>query len=176
MQNLVDIASKGGNYLLNVSPTAEGLIPEPSIERLKAIGAWMKVNSESIYGTTASPYRTPTWGRITKRMKNGNTTFYLNVFDWPQNGELFLPTINKVQACHLLADGTQMFKTKTDERGTTVLLTGEAPDPLSSVVVLKVAGDPVVSDLELDIRRGRSTGGSEQANDVEDITFWQNKQ
>jgi hypothetical protein len=51
-RNLVDIASKGGNYLLNVGPTAEGEIPPPSIERLKEVGAWMKVNGESIYGTT----------------------------------------------------------------------------------------------------------------------------
>ncbi len=51
IRNLVDIASKGGNYLLNVGPTAEGIIPEPSVERLKAIGAWMKTNGEAIYGT-----------------------------------------------------------------------------------------------------------------------------
>jgi alpha-L-fucosidase len=51
--NLIDIASKGGNFLLNVGPTDEGLIPEPSIQRLKEIGKWMKVNGEAIYGTKA---------------------------------------------------------------------------------------------------------------------------
>lgn len=148
LQNLVDIASKGGNYLLNVGPTAEGLIPEPSIKRLKAMGAWMKVNSESIYGTTASPCRTPTWGRITTRVQNGNTTLYLNVFDWPSDGKLFLPIISKVTACHLLADGTRKFQTITDERGTMVVLTGDAPDSISSVVVLKLVQEPVVSDAD----------------------------
>ena len=59
VRNLIDCASKGGNYLLNVGPTSEGLIPTPSIERLKEIGAWMKINRESIYGTTASPLEGP---------------------------------------------------------------------------------------------------------------------
>jgi alpha-L-fucosidase len=47
--NLVDIAAKGGNYLLNIGPTAEGLFPQESIDRLKEIGEWMKINSEVIH-------------------------------------------------------------------------------------------------------------------------------
>lgn len=152
VHNLVDIASKGGNYLLNVGPTAEGLIPEPSIERLKAIGQWMKANGESVYGTTASPCRTPAWGRVTTRVENGSTTLYLNVFDWPKSGELFLPVTNKVQACHLLADENQRFQTTLDERGITIALTGEAPDAMSSVVVLKLSGAPKVSDADKTIQ------------------------
>jgi len=50
--NLIDIASKGGNFLLNVGPKADGTIPEASIERLREIGVWMEVNGEAIYGTT----------------------------------------------------------------------------------------------------------------------------
>ena len=57
VRNLVDIASKGGNYLLNVGPTAEGEIPAPSVERLAAMGRWMKVNGEAIYGTQREPVR-----------------------------------------------------------------------------------------------------------------------
>ena len=51
IHNLCDIASKGGNYLLNVGPTSEGLIPQPSLDRLAEVGKWMKVNGEAIYGT-----------------------------------------------------------------------------------------------------------------------------
>ena len=57
VRNLVDIASKGGNYLLNVSPTGAGVILPQAVERLKQIGEWMKINSESIYGTTGSPFK-----------------------------------------------------------------------------------------------------------------------
>ena len=53
---LIDLASKGVNYLLNVGPTADGVIPEPSAERLRAIGAWLQVNGEAIYGTQGSPF------------------------------------------------------------------------------------------------------------------------
>ena len=50
VKNLVDIVSKGGNFLLNIGPTSEGLIPQPSVERLKAMGSWLKINGEAIYG------------------------------------------------------------------------------------------------------------------------------
>jgi alpha-L-fucosidase len=51
IHNLVDIVSKGGNYLLNVGPTAEGLIPKESVDRLADMGEWMRVNGEAVYGS-----------------------------------------------------------------------------------------------------------------------------
>ena len=103
IRNLIDIASKGGNYLLNVGPTAEGLIPAPSVERLQAIGKWMKVNGESIYGTQASPFKTLPWGRCTKKLTDGGTTLYLHVFQWPSDGQLLVPGLRNKVAASLLA-------------------------------------------------------------------------
>ncbi len=96
VQKLCDIASKGGNFLLNVGPTAEGEIPAQSITMLKEVGAWMRVNSDAIYGTERSPMaEMPTWGRVTmKTMKEGGKTttrLYLHVFDMPTDGKLILP-------------------------------------------------------------------------------------
>jgi len=56
IHNLVDIVAKGGNYLLNVGPTAEGLIPQASVERLAEMGDWMEVNGEAIYDSRLWSY------------------------------------------------------------------------------------------------------------------------
>lgn len=77
IKQLVDIASKGGNLLLNIGPKADGTFPEASVERLESMASWMKVNNESIYGTTASPIEAPEWGRITKK----GDDWYLFVFE-----------------------------------------------------------------------------------------------
>src|SRR3974390_3806817 len=112
---LVDIASKGGNYLLNVGPTSDGVIPEPSVERLKEIGAWMKVNGDSIYATTASPFEAPLpWGRCTKKIAKNSAELYLHVFDWPTNGKLLLPgLISEAKSASLLAGGQKLTTQNT---------------------------------------------------------------
>ena len=53
---LVDIASKGGNYLLNVGPTSEGIVPQASQDNLRAVGRWLKINGEAIYGAGPTPF------------------------------------------------------------------------------------------------------------------------
>jgi alpha-L-fucosidase len=147
IRNLVDIASKGGNYLLNVGPTSEGLIPEPSVIRLKEIGKWMKVNSESIYGTAASPFEKIPWGRCTQKcLPDNNTRLYLHVFDWPVDGKLTLSGLdNEVIRAFLLTDKKETsLKVNRDENTHIIQLPAEAPNPIDSVAVLDVKGKAVV--------------------------------
>ncbi len=99
IRKLVDIAHKGGNFLLNVGPTAEGEIPAASVERLREVGEWVAKNGEAIYGTTASPVPYLSWGRATRK---GNV-LYLHVFDWPADGQLRVPMQCQVTGAHLLA-------------------------------------------------------------------------
>jgi len=136
IRKLVDIVSKGGNFLLNVGPTAEGLIPAPSVERLAAIGRWMKVNGESIYATTASPFGRLPWGRCTA--KPGR--LYLHVFNWPKDGKLAVPGIeNEVTGARLLAGGAAL-RVRRAEGNTVIELPSRAPDEVDSVVALEVVG------------------------------------
>jgi alpha-L-fucosidase len=140
IRNLVDIASKGGNYLLNVGPNSEGVIPEPSVERLKEIGAWMKVNGAAIYGTTASPFPHLAWGRCTKQVGADGATLYLHVFDWPADGKLRVPGLkNTVASATLLANGRRLPAAAAAD-GVVVTVPATAPDPISSTIVLKISG------------------------------------
>jgi alpha-L-fucosidase len=141
IRTLVDITSKGGNYLLNVGPTSLGEIPGPSVERLKQIGAWMKQNSESIYATTASPFKRLDWGRATQ--KPGK--LYLNVFNWPADGTLVVPMRGTAKKAYLLsAPATALALTPSPE-GLRIKVPAAAPDAISSVVVLEGVGkvDPL---------------------------------
>jgi len=138
---LADIASKGGNYLLNVGPTAEGEIPQPSIERLKKIGEWMRVNGESIHGTRGNPLGAVPWGRITTKHAGNKATFYLHVFDWPADREIRLRGVrNKVAGARLLDGGRNLNVASTDD-GLTVKLPDEAPDAINSVIALDFEGE-----------------------------------
>jgi len=144
VRNLIDIASKNGNFLLNVGPTGDGVIPAGSVERLKEVGLWMKVNGEAIYGTTGCPLKGLAWGRCTKKTTPGGATLYLHVFDWPKNGKLLIPALkNSVESATLLAGGVKL-KTSAKDGALTIALPATPPDKISSTIVLKVKGAPVI--------------------------------
>lgn len=142
IRKLVDIASKGGNFLLNVGPTSEGVFPAPSIERLQQIGDWMKVNAEAIYSTNASPFKNLAWGRCTQKAINGGARLYLHVFDWPVGGKLVVPGIlSQAKQAYLLSDPKHSpLPVGRLEDAIVISVPAKAPDVVNSVVVLDVVG------------------------------------
>jgi alpha-L-fucosidase len=156
IRNLSDIASKDGNYLLNVGPTAEGVIPQPEVDRLLAMGRWLKVNGDAIYATRGGLYLKPLdWGRTTFRtVAGGATTLFVHVWDWPADGKILLPGIKQApRSGRLLATGAAVTATAAPG-GLLVTLPGTAPDPDVSVAALEFAapiivegGEPLPQDL-----------------------------
>ncbi len=148
VRKLVDIASKGGNFLLNVGPTAEGEFPPESVERLRAIGRWMKVNGDSIHGTSASPFESLPFGRCTMRRAREETRLFLHVFEWPTDGTLVVPGLgNGVRRAFLLAakeDSLAVTRGETDVR---IAVPRAAPDEVCTVIALDVEGSPVVYEM-----------------------------
>jgi alpha-L-fucosidase len=137
---LSDIVSKGGNFLLNVGPTSEGEIPQPSIERLREIGAWMKVNGEAIYGTQASPFAWLPWGKATLKGQK----LYLHVVTWPADGKLKLPLTNTITKAVLLADPGREIPSNQTAGYTEIYVPSEAPDKYLPVICLDIEGTPAV--------------------------------
>lgn len=149
IRKLTDIASKGGNFLLNVGPKADGAFPQNSIDRLREIGEWMKIYSESIYGTQASPFTYLEWGRCTQQeIDSKKTRLFLHVFDWPKNGELMVPGIyNEAKQAFLLADKNKkkIFVSRKED-ALVLQVASAAPDTINSVVVLDIDGKPDINN------------------------------
>ena len=141
IRNLVDIASKGGNYLLNIGPKEDGSVPQESIDRLAQIGNWMKVNGSAIYATKASPLKDLDWGRCTMKARDKNTLLNLFVFNWPSDGKLVVPAIaNKTIDARLIATGKKL--TVKNENGNIIIgLPPAAPDKIASLIQLNVIGE-----------------------------------
>jgi len=140
VRNLIDIASKGGNYLLNVGPKPDGTIPEASVERLREVGRWMAVNGAAIHGTRAAPFR-PAWGRITAKPAEGK--LFLHVFDWPADGRLVLPAVpGRPRRAYLLTQPGTALKV-TGEPGAAdwvISIPASTPDPIAAVIALEIEG------------------------------------
>jgi alpha-L-fucosidase len=147
IRTLADVASKGGNFLLNVGPTSDGLFPQASIERLRDIGAWMRRNGASIYGTSASPFRNLPWGRCTESRTTAGTRLYLHVFGWPADGRLVVPgLLSEPGRAYLMADADVPLPLSRDEDALIVSLPPSPPDSCDAVVVLEINGTPDINE------------------------------
>jgi len=139
--NLVDIVSKGGNYLLNVGPDKTGTIPKPAQDLFVQIGDWMKVHGESIYGAKASPFhcRLP-WGRCTLKPNGNQSSLYCHVFNHPKSGRVVLPGLqNKILSAECLGNG-EAIQFESGRHGPVLILN----NPSSSAFKLTLEGTPEV--------------------------------
>ena len=160
LHNLIDIASKGGNYLLNVGPTSEGVVPQASVERLAEVGRWMKVNGEAIYGTKATPFGHEFGKAVTGKDGYGSTVtvssshswrctskpgkLYIHLFEWPKGAFTIDNVDMKVTKAYLLADPAHRpLKFTYQNNVLSVSLPAAAPDKIASVLVIDIDGKAV---------------------------------
>jgi alpha-L-fucosidase len=156
---LIDIVSKGGNYLLNVGPMADGLIPQASQDNLRAVGRWLNINGEAVYGARPSPFGEELGEPSARGAKDlRNQPLFLQQTDWrvtEKPGKLYftffteprapfpLPRMkNAVKRAYRL-DGGVPVEMKTDNGVTTINLERPIWDPMATVVVVEYEGTRV---------------------------------
>lgn len=136
LRTLVSVVSRGGNFLLNIGPTAQGTFPPEAVERLERIGQWIKAHHQGIYGATYSALPAGNWGAATRQ---GNK-LYLHLFEKPASGVLVLDGFPGNLLAVRQAGGETLLFTQQDERVTITL--GEAEMMEDEMPVLEVDIDP----------------------------------
>jgi len=131
---LIASASRNGNYLLNVGPMADGTMPAEPVKNLKIAGQWLKVNGESVYSTTPSPFPwNYDWGYVTQKPHK----IYLNIFNWPKNNQIDLNgMLTKVDKIHVLGS-TKTVKFEQNGRFLTIDLSGVEQKEFATPLVLE---------------------------------------
>jgi alpha-L-fucosidase len=135
VRNLVETASRGGNYLLNVGPTERGVFPAQALERLAYVGRWLEKHGEAIYGSTYTLLQGMPWGRATRK----GTKIYLHVFEWPADQKLVVPSFPMHAQRASLLNGEELVFLQTGQQ-LEISLPREAPDPDVSVLTVDVDG------------------------------------
>ena len=162
LHELIEAWGKGGNVLLNVGPTREGIIPADSVAVLKQIGDWLKVNGEAVYGSKRGPFDYLPWGWTTRK----GDMLYLFVLQWPKDGLLRIPMQNPVSKAWLQNDPSKIMKSETKDGLTILEIPKQAPDPIASVIACKVDGE--ISPYQSLLIGGKVTA-SEKPKDAESL-------
>ena len=156
---LIDIVSKGGNYLLNVGPMADGVIPQPSQDILRTVGRWLQVNGEAVYGAGPTPFGAELGAPAPSGAKDvRGDPLYFTQTDWrvtTKPGKLYFtffteprvpfplpPMKNVVKRAYRLVDRTPI-KVKTENGRTLLDIERPIPDPMATVIVVEFDGDRV---------------------------------
>lgn len=166
--NLVDTVSRGGNLLLNMGPTPEGLLPPVSVTKLQPLGDWLHQYGESIYGVERGPHYLLDWGSCTRR---GNTLYY-QIAHWPTDGKLIIPGLNGSPANSGISQVTFLGQgpgtpLKFNQSGDNVVVSVplKSVDPLMSVIKVELTGPPNVDNAIRPLSRGlRPQTGNAKVN------------
>ena len=148
IQLMAKTAARGGNMLMNIGPMGDGLIDPKDQQILRGVGAWLKTNGESIYGSERTPLPVQAWGESTRKGR----MLYLHVFDWPRNGKLVLGGLKSdVAKAYLLADPQRkaLKVNRLNANDLMIVVPLQPADSADTVIAVEVRGDPQVNPVRL---------------------------
>jgi alpha-L-fucosidase len=140
---LLETVSKGGNLLLNVGPTAQGVIPAPSVDRLTAMGSWLNQYGETVYGSLQSPIQKFGYGRVT--FKNDN--YYLHLFSIPVSNKIQVPFSVSGQAMATAYKTDMVLPLTVGDNSVEIDVAGVDRDPYATVITFQAKGEPINDDF-----------------------------
>ena len=123
IQLLIKSANRGGNVLMNLGPTELGTIDPVDINILKQIGDWMRINGESIYGTTRSPLGIQNFGETTLK---GNK-LYLHFYKPQKDSVILSGVISAVDKAYVLGSDSLLPCKRLNYFDTEITIPGELP-------------------------------------------------
>lgn len=131
------IVGNGGVYLLNVGPRPDGTIPPSQVNSLRAIGEWLEVNGEAIYGADPSPLKFPPYAITSKPWK-----IYLHLKEPDQNPAELVGILSKITKAYCLADPSKQALEFTQKKEKlSIIIPDELRQPRITVVVLEIADE-----------------------------------
>ncbi|TWU35037.1 alpha-L-fucosidase [Novipirellula artificiosorum] len=143
LKRLIACVGRGGTYMLNIGPRGDGAVPERAKETLRHSGHWIQRYPQVVYAAQASPWQHALpWGDVTRKDNN----LFLCVFEWPRNGQLYLPNLKTKITSATMLRGDEHDPISWSKSGDWVVLEvpAQAPEELVSVIELQLASEPVV--------------------------------
>ncbi len=146
LHHLVDNASRGGNYQLNIGPMGDGSFPKASVRRLKEIGSWMSINGEVVYGVQPVAVPESDWGRLTGKQFDDFYRIYACVYDWPKDRKLTIPKLAKIPSRAFLLETNYDVECDQVDGDLQITVPLETPpDERITVIVLEYDHNPIPS-------------------------------
>jgi len=143
LQTLLSTVARGGTFMMNIGPKADGSVPEKAAENLRKAGTWVKKYPFAVYGAQASPWgHALPWGDAV--VNNGK--LYLLVYQWPEDGKLVVPGLGG-KVCKARIAGGKRLRYVTEDSRTILKVPYERPDELVSVIELTIDGEMSASDV-----------------------------
>lgn len=147
LKNLISTIARGGTYMLNIGPDGLGDIPEFMSKALQASGKWIARYPQVVYGTEPSPWKHALpWGDV---VKQGNK-LYLNVYEWPTSGKLYLPGLKTEIISAGIFNGKKQQRIKYEKEGSWTVfdIPYRKPDPMITVIELVMKDDVIVDTTQ----------------------------